>query len=96
VHVPGFKPGAETGVEDFRLAVPEIWLQAALNLEMIQLQLNARNAFGKVAPDIVHAHMQSGDAESPALCFDDHSTCRSLRNEISLSSCGKKRWLVCR
>lgn len=73
MHMPGFKPGAKPGVEDLRLALPEIGFQVALNLEMIQLQLDAGNALGKIAPDIAYAHMQAGDAKSFALCFHDHS-----------------------
>jgi hypothetical protein len=72
MHMPGFQPGAQPGVEDFRLASPEIGLQTALNLEMIQLQLDAQNAFWEKTPGIACAHMQSGNAESFALCFDDH------------------------
>ena len=35
VHVLGLKPCAEPGVEYLRLALPEIWRQAALNPEVI-------------------------------------------------------------
>jgi hypothetical protein len=73
VHVPGLKPRAQPGIKNLRLALPEIGLQPALNLEMIQLQLDARNVFWEIAPDIVHAHMQSGDSASLALCLDDHT-----------------------
>ena len=73
MHMPGFKPDAEPGVEDLRLALPETGLQAALNLEMIQLQLDAGNVFGKIAPYIASAHMQAGDAESFASCLDNHT-----------------------
>lgn len=72
MHMPSFKPGTEPWVEDLRLASPEIGLQATLNLEMVQLQFDTGNVFGEIAPDIACSHMQSGDAESPALCFDDH------------------------
>jgi hypothetical protein len=44
---------------------------------MIQLQLDAGDAFGKVTADIVYAYMQSGVAQSPALCFNDHTYRRS-------------------
>lgn len=73
VHVPGFKPRTEPGIEDVRLAMPEIRFQPAFNLQMIQLQLDARNVLGKVTADIVRAHMQSGVAQSPALRFDNHT-----------------------
>jgi hypothetical protein len=73
VHVPGFQPRAEPGIEDLRLALPEIGLQTALNLEMIQLQFDARNVFWEIAPDIVRADMKSGDSTPLALCLDHHT-----------------------
>jgi hypothetical protein len=73
MYVPGLKPRAQPWIENLRLALPEIRLESAFNLEMIQLQLDARNVFGKVAPDIVHAYMQSDNSASPALCLDDHT-----------------------
>jgi hypothetical protein len=67
------KPRAQPGIENLRLTLPEIRLEPALNLQMIQLQLDASNVFGKVAPDIVHAHVQSDNSASLALCLDDHT-----------------------
>jgi hypothetical protein len=73
MHMPGFQPCAEAGIEDLRLPLPEVWLKSALDLEMIQLQLNDGQMFGKIAPDIVCAYMQSGNSTSLALCLDDHT-----------------------
>jgi hypothetical protein len=41
MHMPGLQPRAKAGIENLRLALPEIRLQTALNPEMAQLQLNA-------------------------------------------------------
>jgi hypothetical protein len=90
MHVPGFKPGAQPWVEDLRLALPEIRLQPALNLEMIQLQLDARNVFGEIAADIVHAHMKPCDSASLALCLDDHTYLLFNVDEVSLESCARE------
>jgi hypothetical protein len=85
MHMPGFKPCAEPGIEDLRFATPEIGLQATLNLEMIQLQLDARYVFGEISPDVASAHMQSGDAKSLALCLDDHT------HLLFNAACGQSR-----
>ncbi len=37
VHVFGFKPCTQARIVDFRLALPEIWRQPALDPEVIQL-----------------------------------------------------------
>jgi hypothetical protein len=39
---------------------------------MIQLQLDAGNLLGKIATDVIHAHMKSGDSATSALCLDHH------------------------
>jgi len=72
VHVFGLEPGAETRIVDLRMAVPEAGVEAALNLQVVQLQLNDGDAFGKIAADIVHADMEASDFVAFALCFDDH------------------------
>jgi hypothetical protein len=58
---------------DFRLSLPKIGTEAALNLQMIQLQLDHADLPGKVPPDIVHADEQPGDADAFALCFHYHT-----------------------
>jgi len=55
------------GVEDLRLSVPEIGLQAALNLEMIQLQLDVQNVFGEIRRALL-APTCSPVTPSPLLC----------------------------
>ena len=54
------QPRAETGVVDFRIVSPEIGTKAALNLQVIQLQLDHRNMPWKIAPDIGETDMQPG------------------------------------
>jgi hypothetical protein len=68
----GFQPSAEARIEDLRLALPKTRLQPTLYLKMIQLQLNAGDLLGKIATDVVRAHMESGDSAAFALCLDHH------------------------
>jgi hypothetical protein len=67
------EPRTETGIVNFRLVLPESRIETAVNLKMIQEQLDDRHIFGEIAPDIVCAHMKSGDFEALALRFDDHT-----------------------
>jgi hypothetical protein len=69
----GLKPRTKPGIEDFWLALPKFWRQTALDLKMIQNQLDTRNALWKIPPDVVHAHMKSRDSASLALRFDHHT-----------------------
>jgi len=73
VHVPGFEPGAEPGIEDLRLAAPKIWTQTTLNAQMIELQLDDGNVFREIAPDIMNTDVQSGNAVGLALGFNHHT-----------------------
>jgi hypothetical protein len=72
VHMPGFQPRTEARIEYLRFILPEIGFEAALNLEVIQLQLDAGDIFRKIAPDIIYAYMKPGDSAPFALCFDHH------------------------
>ena len=72
VHVLGFEPGAEAGIGDLRLAIPEVGIETALNPEMVKKQFDGGNAIREIAPDIVNAHMESGDSMSFVLSFDYH------------------------
>jgi hypothetical protein len=74
VQMAGFQPRAQPGIEDVRRVLPEIRPQSALNLEMPQLQLDAGNVFGKITPDIVHAHMKPNNSVSIALRPDHHAS----------------------
>jgi hypothetical protein len=58
---------------NLRLVLPEIRLQIALDLEMIQLQLDDRDALGKVAADIADPHVQTRHDATLAMCFDHHT-----------------------
>jgi hypothetical protein len=72
VEILGFQPGAEPGIVNLRLVLPKVRLQPALNLEMIQVQLDDRNVLGKITPDIGSTDVQSRDTTALALCFDHH------------------------
>lgn len=69
----GFEPGAKSGVEDLRVSLPEFWIQSALDLQMIQLQLDNRNVLRKITARVTGSNIQAGDAASLALRFDDHT-----------------------
>jgi hypothetical protein len=71
---------------NFRLSLPEIRLQPALNLQMIELQLNDRNVLGEIAPDVGYANMQSCDAMSFGMSFHYHTYLLSNADEFSLGS----------
>ena len=53
VHMFGFEPRAEARIVNFRLALPEIWRQSALDAEMIQLQFDGGHFLGKISPYII-------------------------------------------
>ncbi|MDR3775513.1 MAG: hypothetical protein P4K97_01355 [Terracidiphilus sp.] len=72
VEIFGFQPGAQPGIVDLGLALPEIRSEAALDLQMIQLQLNHRNAPGKVTADVADADVEPGDNTALAMGFDYH------------------------
>lgn len=73
VEVLGFKPGTEPGIVDIRLVMPKAGVQPALNLQMIELQLNNRNSLGKITPNVGYTHMQPGEAAPLALRFYNHT-----------------------
>ncbi len=72
VHVPGLKPGAEAGVVNLRIVLPEFGAQFALNAKVIQLQLDDGDRRRKIAPDIACTYMQSDDFSTLAMRCDHH------------------------
>ena len=46
------EPFAKPGIVNLRFSAPELRRQAALNLQMIQLQLNNANSLGKISAHI--------------------------------------------
>jgi hypothetical protein len=72
VEILGFKPGAESWIVDFRLSLPEVGFEAALNAEMAELELNVVRVFWKIAANIRASNVKAGDAVAFALSFDDH------------------------
>ncbi len=55
-----------------RLSSPKAWLQTASDLQMVELQLNGYDAFGKITADICHPDIDSGDAAAFGICFNNH------------------------
>ena len=72
MKVLGFKPGAEPGIVDFGLALPEVGLKTALDAEMPELQFDVLGAYRKIAADVIRSDMQSGDTMTFALRFNHH------------------------
>jgi hypothetical protein len=68
----GFKPCAKSGIEYFRLILPEIRRQVALDLEMIQLQFNEGDSAREIALNVGSANVQSSNSTALALRFDYH------------------------
>jgi hypothetical protein len=82
MEVLGLQPGTEPGIVNHGLVPPKARLQSALNLEMIQKQLDFRNLPGKIALDIGHAHVQSSHPDAFGLCFDNHRKLLSTTGEV--------------
>ena len=68
-----FKPGAESGIANLRPTVPEIRRQAALDQQMIEVQLNDGDALGEITANIVRAYVQTGYREASALRSNRHA-----------------------
>jgi hypothetical protein len=73
VEVLGHQPGAQPGIVNLRLAAPKAGLEAAVNLEMIQVQFDHRNVLGKIAARVCDADEQSGDTATLGVCLDYHA-----------------------
>lgn len=71
---------------NFRLSLPEIRLQPALNLQMIELQLDDRNVLGEIAPNVGRTNVQTCDAMSFGMSFHYHINLLSNADEFSLGS----------
>ena len=84
VHMLGLEPGAQPGIVNFRLALPEIWRQPALDAKVIQLKLNRGDVLGKISPHIIRADEQSGESPTFTLRFDDHVAPALQRGLISV------------
>jgi hypothetical protein len=72
MEILGFKPGTEPGIVDFRLPLPEVWFEAALNTKVAELEFDVMGVFGKIAADIRGADVQPRDAMAFALSFHHH------------------------
>jgi hypothetical protein len=72
VEILGFKPCAEPWIVDFRLTLPEVGFQAALNAQMAELEFDVVRVFWKIAANIRASNVKAGDAVAFTLSFDDH------------------------
>lgn len=70
--VLGFEPGAQARIVDLRMALPEVRGEPALDLQVVQLQLNNRGSLGEIATNVGGTDMQSDDTAALGLCSDDH------------------------
>jgi hypothetical protein len=57
MHVFRLEPGAQPGIEDFRLALPKVGIQSALDVEMVELEFDGWNVILKVAPHVGFANV---------------------------------------
>jgi hypothetical protein len=72
VEILGFKPCAKPWIVDFRLTLPEVGFEAALNAEMAELEFDVVRVLWKIAADIRGSNVETGDTVAFALGFDDH------------------------
>jgi hypothetical protein len=72
VQVFGFEPRAKTGIVDFRVAVPKVGRQRALDLQMVKMQFDLGGMPGKMALHVARAHMKPGYAPGLSLRLDNH------------------------
>jgi hypothetical protein len=73
VEVFGIQPGAQAGIVNVGVAVPEIRGQGALDLEVIEMQFNERNVPREMALHVARAYVEAGDAAGFPLCFHNHT-----------------------
>lgn len=66
------QPLAQPRIVDLCLALPELRCQIALNIKMIQLQLDDIDVFREVAPHILCTYLQAGHFTSLALRLNQH------------------------
>ena len=71
------QPLAESGIMNLRLIAPKLRTQPALNLQMVQLQFNHVDSFGKIPSDILCAHKEAGNFAALDLRLDHHSSPRN-------------------
>jgi hypothetical protein len=84
--VLGFKPRAQSGIEDLRLILPEIRRQIALDLQMIQLQFNEGYTAREITLNVARANVQSCNSTTLALRFDYHKPALKVWNDVSLGN----------
>lgn len=55
------EPERETGIVNFRLTLPKVWLQSTLYAQVIQLKLNSIDMSRKIAADVLKTNPKSRD-----------------------------------
>ncbi|MGH9600205.1 MAG: hypothetical protein ACRD27_10090 [Terracidiphilus sp.] len=78
-----FKPFAQPGIVNFRLAVPKAGRQLAINVEASQLNFNGLNMPWDIAPNVPSADIESGNFAAFALCSDHHGVHPSDPTQLS-------------
>ena len=72
VKVFRFEPRVEAGIANLRPALPEIGLEAELDEEMVEVQLDDVGFPGKIAAHICCAYFDAGKVTAFAMRFDNH------------------------
>ena len=67
-----FQPYAQAGIVDLGAAVPEIGIKGALDLKIVEPQLDGGCSPREVAPRIRFADMEAGIGKSVAIGFHQH------------------------
>jgi hypothetical protein len=67
-----FQPEAQSWIVNLRVVMPEIWSQPALDAQMIELELNLRDAPGKIAAHVAGANIEARNPMTYELRCDNH------------------------
>jgi hypothetical protein len=73
MEVDGLKPGTEPWIVNLRLAFPETGFETALNLQMVEKELNFSNIGRKVAANVRCADLDASQFPPRTVCFHNHS-----------------------
>jgi hypothetical protein len=87
IEVLRFEPGTKPGVANFRLAHPEIGVEAALDEQVVKVQFNHVDVSGEIAADVTGPDLDTDVRMSLALRFDDHKYLPSDSFEVRPTSC---------
>jgi hypothetical protein len=68
-----FQPRAQPRIVNLAVALPEFRFQPALDLQVIQLQLDRGHLLGKIPPDVGCTYVQAGYRRASVLNLDQHN-----------------------